>query len=71
MEKVTILADLTDGRMKIGWQQIEGKWVYLGTDGAVRTGWQQVGGCWYYLGKHGEMETGFRNIDGLCGESEP
>ncbi|EUC58103.1 GH25 family lysozyme [Mogibacterium timidum] len=53
-----------DGRMKIGWQQIEGKWVYLGTDGAVRTGWQQVGGCWYYLGKHGEMETGFRNIDG-------
>ena len=41
-----------DGIMKTGWQQVYGKWYYLGSaeDGSMKTYWQQINGKWYFFG---------------------
>lgn len=47
----------SNGRMRTGWQQENGKWYYYSpSSGVMLTGWQQIGNAWYFLKyENGEM----------------
>ena len=54
-----------DGAMRTGWQEVWGKWYYLGKaadDGVMRTYWQEIDGEYYWLGADGAMRTGWQEV---------
>ena len=55
-----------DGKMRTGWQKIDGYWYYfnLGDSGKMLTGWQKISSVWYYLGTDGKMCTGWKQVSG-------
>ena len=48
-----------NGKVALGWKQINGNWYYFQTNGSMRTGWLKDGSKWYYLKSSGEMQTGW------------
>ena len=51
--------DPANGKMRIGWQQIDGKWYHFSESGALQIGWFSDGGKFYYAGPDGTMQTGW------------
>ena len=53
--------------MKTGWQQVYGKWYYLGkeNDGAMKYYWQKIDGKYYWLGhgNDGAMKTYWQKVN--------
>ena len=43
----------SDGAMRTGWQEVWGKYYYLGNDGVMQTYWSMVDGQYYWLGADG------------------
>ena len=53
-----------NGKMRIGWQQIDGKWYHFSESGALQIGWFSDGGKFYYAGPDGTMQTGWLDDSG-------
>ena len=56
--------DPANGKMRIGWQQIDGKWYHFSESGALQIGWFSDGGKFYYAGPDGTMQTGWLDDSG-------
>ena len=41
--------DMTNGKMSVGWKQIDGKWYHFNSNGHLMTGWILVDSKYYYL----------------------
>lgn len=54
----------SDGSMKNGWLQDNGKWYYFNTNGIMQKGWLVNSNSKYYLDTDGTMVTGTKTIDG-------
>ena len=53
-----------NGKMRIGWQQIDGKWYHFSESGALQIGWFSDGGKFYYAAPDGTMQTGWLDDSG-------
>lgn len=54
----------TDGSMRTGWLEDDGKWYFLNTNGIMQKGWLISSNSKYYLNSDGSMATGTKTIDG-------
>ena len=55
----------TDGVLRLGFTQIDGKTYYFApTTGGLCTGWQTIDGKTYYFSKDGPMVTDWQELDG-------
>ena len=54
----------SSGRIKKGWQYINGAWYFLQTNGVMTQDWLCLDNTWYYTGTDGAMRTGWQYLGG-------
>lgn len=47
----------------VGWEMINGSWLYFDSQGYMKTGWLLDNNSWYYLGESGRMQTGWVEVN--------
>ena len=53
-----------NGKMRIGWRQIDGKWYHFSENGALQIGWISDSGKFYYAAPDGVLQTGWLDDSG-------